>query len=815
MAEPFNPDEPCVVGVQWFPPFESGPKLDGPRNGQVAIMEATDTDADPELWVNFPAVSRTGEPVVAVDIYEYGTYDVADTTTGVHRPTSDVRNIDGYAWGSFAPAGTQTNIYRGIDSATLTQGTWPNTGAPVTNDEFIYSIFGAGYEVTFRFGGIVGSYTGRIVTVDLKARVNLFVDIELIKGMRVTPYVNVNGQRYFGPSQAFSDTAKAGHLLTASWAYNPATGGPWTIADVEEFDSVGGTDSAGWIVDATGSSNNLATIMQGWLEVTESTPDNRVGAGVFQDVGGSPAEPVHGWNKAYMTIPWNKQAGTTYVLHFYRSSGRGSVGLRRVIARDDEAGDHNGHEVAEPVYFTRNDRLASITEDVQPGAAIAMVVTDTGGTPQTDSQPYVSVGGDVNLDCGVNELWPTYLADFKQLMTPSAGGDYGFLRALIRTTNGAPTGALTVGVYRESDDTLMSSLESIALADLSEPTFGAQGWQVIEVEFATPATLVGGTQYYVSFVDVESGQWEVQVLSCGLITKPPPCGPTTGAEDTKWGGTTDPLRIDGTDQDGLTAAVTIHVNGPALAAFAVAAESDAWVDDCLSHAHITWELPAPSACDAESVEVQRSDDGGTTWHVVAREYSGTIFEFDDYECKRNVPVKYRARLRMVGGGVGEMSAEETVTVPTCCGITLASNLLPSLAAFYVDVGDRSYTFQENVERFEFENRDYSLLVHELAYRGDTFELTLLLGGTDATLGTGVNVLSTLGRSVFTALLEAVRPNLGATVPYIAVMNENGDRWFASLEVPTGDVLLARLYEARVVVVEVTDTPYPVSILGGS
>lgn len=820
MAVPFNPNEPCVVGAEWFPPFEVGQRLDGPRNGQCAVMTATDTDAAPEVWVAFQ--SKTGDPAIAVDIYEYGNYDESDTTTGIHRPTQDVRNINGYAWGAFAPAGTQTNIYRGIDSPTLTPGTWPNTGEPVTNNEFIFPIFGSGYEVTFRYGGIVGVYTGRICTVTLRAKVNLFVDSELIKGMRVTPYLKIDGQRYFGASKAFSSTAKAGHDLTASWDYNPVTGGPWTIADVEQFDAVGGSDSAGWIVDATGSSNNLATILQGWVEITESTPDNRVGAGVFHGVGAYNADVERGWNEAYMTMPWNKLAGTTYVLHFFRSSGTGSVGLRRLAARDAEPGDHNGHTVATPIYFTRTDRLASIDETDQRGHAISLVVTNGAGVPQTDSQPYESVGGDFNYDCGANNPWTTMLTQFEQLMTPSASASFGFARILLRTTDGAPPGDLTVGIYRESDDLLMSSLETITLGDLTDPTFDAQGWQVVEVEFATPASLVAATQYYVSIDDGGAGGWEVQVLSCGIINKVPPCGPPIGSQDTKWGGATDPLRINGTDEDALTACVTIHQLGPALSTFTVSTRTatdptnacDLPLGDCVQYAHLEWSLPEFGDCLPDFVEVQRSDDGGATWDVIAREYTGEVFQFDDYESKRNTVTWYRARLRMIGGGVGVMSAGVSVTVAApCCGLIFASNLLPSLAAFYVDTGDaRSYEFVEHVEELEFQNRDYAVEVHELAYRGDRFTVNLAIGSGSPTPSLGVNTVSSPGRSAFDALLAAVRPNRGATVPYIAVMNENGDRWFASIRTPGGKVTLNRLHEAKATIREVTNKPYAVSIL---
>jgi hypothetical protein len=48
------------------------------------------------------------------------------------------------------------------------------------------------------------------------------------------------------------------------------------------------------------------------------------------------------------------------------------------------------------------------------------------------------------------------------------------------------------------------------------------------------------------------------------------------------------------------------------------------------------------------------------------------------------------------------------------------------------------------------------------------------------------------------------------VSYVCVRDEEGNRWFASINVPNGVVRnRRRLYVATVQIVEVTDTPSPV------
>lgn len=816
----FNPNEPCVLGVEWFPPFEDAPKLDGPRAGEIIIMDSTAAASSAQLWVNF--ANKAFDPTICVDVYEIDTYEEAERTTGIHRPDTDVRIVDAYGWGPFAPGSTDSDVYRAIDGATLTPGVWPNSGQDVTNNEFIHSIFGAGYDVRFRFASIAGAYTGRIVGVTLKARVNLFVWDEIVKGQRVTPYLRIDGAEYRGDASPFlSGVARSGHLVTATWPFNPATGGPWEIADIEAFDT--GDSSAGWVVDPTGSSNNLATIMQGWMEITETSADNRVASGIFREVSGDLVEEERGWNRVHWTIPWNKAAGQQYVLHIYRSSGSGSCSLRRLIARPDEPGSHNDHYVAKPIYFERSDLLADIDDTVKPGGAAALIVTDNAGVPTADSQPYVSVNGDANLDCGgVDNYWPSMVNNgFHQLVTPGSNGTYGFLRALIRH-NGEPTEGLDVSIKRESDDLLMSSTETIDPESLRKPRTGAQGWQIVEVEFATPAVLVSGTQYYIDFVGEPT--WEVQVLSCGLINQGRPCGPPDGAEDVKWHGAADPLRIATIDRDQLTACATLHINGPALGSFTVTETTAATlpgVAACLRYALVEWTVPAVTGCDAEYVEIQRSDDGGGTWFTIAEDYS-LVEEgsFADYESKRNVASIYRGRLRLVGGGIGTMSAEESVTIGhPCVGLILASNLLPDLAAFYIDVGgEREYVPVANVIEYQFENRDFAIEVHDLANKGDKFEARLVVGASDVAgpdaVGRGDMGVRpvTGGRAEFEDLLASVSPSRGAAVPYVAVMDEKGNRWFASIRVPSGLIRMDAIYTTDVQVREVTNTPYIVRIV---
>jgi len=51
---------------------------------------------------------------------------------------------------------------------------------------------------------------------------------------------------------------------------------------------------------------------------------------------------------------------------------------------------------------------------------------------------------------------------------------------------------------------------------------------------------------------------------------------------------------------------------------------------------------------------------------------------------------------------------------------------------------------------------------------------------------------------------------GRNVPYICVRDEDGNRWLATVLVPSGRVLRdRRLYMAPISVIEVTATPAPV------
>lgn len=217
-----------------------------------------------------------------------------------------------------------------------------------------------------------------------------------------------------------------------------------------------------------------------------------------------------------------------------------------------------------------------------------------------------------------------------------------------------------------------------------------------------------------------------------------------------------------------------------------------------------------------SYELQRMDTVTTDWQTVMQATSPATTAFNDYEARVGILSSYRIRAIDVYGFEGPWSSTVTATVPAP-GVTIGCNtghLLiftsneeqdGSINLAYSNAWESGQRVEENfafpeagfVQLQAMYNRDFFVAFRPLERGGEQFNRTILVQAA---------AISPETLADFTGL----RDMAWANVSYICVRDEEGNRWFATVLVPSGRVLRdRRLYLAPVDIIEVTDTPSPV------
>ena len=214
-------------------------------------------------------------------------------------------------------------------------------------------------------------------------------------------------------------------------------------------------------------------------------------------------------------------------------------------------------------------------------------------------------------------------------------------------------------------------------------------------------------------------------------------------------------------------------------------------------------------------ELQRSDSV-TDWKTIMKATNPSVTGFKDYEARTDTLTSYRIRGVNHYEFAGPWSNTVSVTIPSpgvsggCFnngehvmmftsnerqdgGINLAySDAWESVVTESFNFAEAGFTQLQPM--FE---RDFFVAFRPLERGGDQFTRTLLVNAAAISPPTlpGFQSLSNMA---------------WASVSYVCVRDEDGNRWFATVNVPTGTVQNKRkLYMATINIVEVTETPSPV------
>jgi hypothetical protein len=226
------------------------------------------------------------------------------------------------------------------------------------------------------------------------------------------------------------------------------------------------------------------------------------------------------------------------------------------------------------------------------------------------------------------------------------------------------------------------------------------------------------------------------------------------------------------------------------------------------------------ATDAVSkLELQRKDDITPTWQTIMLSTTPSITGFNDYEARVGIASQYRMRTINVLDFEGPWSSTLSV-IPPAPGVSGgsclqdghlllfttneiqsgASNL--AYSSVWMDTQVREdFGFPEAgfVQMQAMYNRDFVTAFRPNERGGEQFSRTVLVQAAAISPPT-------------LADFKSLRDMAWADVSYICVRDEDGNRWFATVLVPSGTVLRnRRLYLAPVDIIEVTDTPSEVSL----
>ena len=399
--------------------------------------------------------------------------------------------------------------------------------------------------------------------------------------------------------------------------------------------------------------------------------------------------------------------------------------------------------------------------------------------------------------------------------------------------------------------TVSGSSASISVSDFDALDEILDGWKEITLRFSSPPSMgtgVNPTWTWSATGELIGNRWEVLGAAApaisGITSNPylnpgPPSaqlGPATYGQPTAgstiqltWapgiqppvsGATADPFSdatlIFSQDMPTVTGFTVTVANQP-LSGVSLDCVAYPWyVPTSMAYNNLTWSATSSSTpvSGFGYYELQRMDAIGNTWETIAELTSPFASGFRDYEARVGILNSYRIRSvnSLLFPGQWSSTVTSTFTSPGLTGqginatsrtLTFTSNkgqdgskTLAYAMAFSNDTTE-AFNFPEaGFTQFQFMyGRDYQTAFRPLERGGTTFQRTVLVQAA---------AISPPTLADFTSLRDLA----WASLPYVCVRDEDGNRWYANVDVPTGRVAMnnREIYLADLTIVEVTATP---------
>lgn len=494
---------------------------------------------------------------------------------------------------------------------------------------------------------------------------------------------------------------------------------------------------------------------------------------------------------------------------------------------------HEGVQVTVP--FPLNDNAVGdvITDD--PTSVLPQISLHTFSATLTEPHVY-----------GRQAQAPVYgtITATQEIADGAAGGARSYPQARFYARRYGDT---TVSLTLDSPS-IPASSASISVLDFDALEELVDGWKEVTLRFTAAPSMGTGTnpQWRFSATGETAGnQWQVLGLTApalsgtpGNPTTPVPTAhqlttatygaPSAGATiNMGWlspsvlvttdDQTADAVLMFSTDPDTPTGFAT-SVQTQTLTSVDPTCFANSCVPTGLRYNRLTWTaITNPIAVSGfGSYEIQRYDPVDGDFFTIMAATDVTLNTFNDYEARVGIPSVYRIRSTNLHDFVGQWSPQVTgtVTSPGVIGGDTAlllfttnsrqdgsSNLAYSAA--WMSNPNEEFTWPESgsVVLQEMYGKDYPTAFRPLERGGEQFNRTVLVNA------------SGIPEPVTARGFASLRDMAWDDVPYICVRDELGERWYATVVVPSGSVrrMIARgqLCMASVNIIETTDTPYPV------
>lgn len=781
MSTDWNPNKPGLLGLEWLPVVQAGDVIASDGACFAQTLDSTAAETIDTILLTMSSIATPGRYIL--EVYPAGSEVAGAVTTTTYRPNEDTNDFD-----VENEVGATVNLYQSVDEATVDYSDYiVNSNATIFGNLWTFKLNTATFGAALRVVAMRWVSRGRQVVGQHTWEWAIRKDGEGFLRLLRTAYSTADGR--------FVATAHLGEI-------NPFTGMPWLESEIESFDSTvsAGRLSLRWGLAEPVDTSSQARLHQTYLEI-DTVTENRVAYGCA-DIGASTTVEFT-MQAPDGTDNWAKADNTTYTYVLRRIPEIGNP--------DDPTAGPLGASVGNVSWQYLDDQAAGVPATML--AAAYAPTLDVGGTIVELGDPLVrarslhlkttgAVGSVDGLYRSRISYVPTTPPDESQGLTTAAATTYDAVAFVVGIVDAAnpPSSDLLVRVRRTSDNVQMGGDGTLTLAEFEALEQSTQGYAVAVVEFAVAPSLAATTAYYVEWesADIAAEGWEVPYL--GFVT-----GSAFGAAS--MGGTTDRVRVLATGEADDFAMLLIEYP-PAVADLAATVEQQALPGDgtnCsvdyLEYVALTWT--ASVFADFSAYEIERSFDGGTTWEQIAVLTSIAAEAFDDYEGLRGVEASYRIRQVAYALDIaGPWSATVTATPDAVdCEVLFVSNEQPALNVAYIDEGgERVYELQdaERAVLYPIVDRDGQVALQPSEHLGDRWAMQLV-----------VHAIAepSPGRTIFDALEDLSRADL----PHVTVLDSDGNRWIALLQVPQATrTEPGHLYVAEAIVTTLAFTPTPVT-----
>lgn len=713
-----------------------------------------------------------------------------------------------------------------------------------------------GFHVNNLDSGVSGTrrVTGLTVTAFCRRYVNpLARNSEFDQPYRIRYGLRIGSSTYQGQFRIMPNVAQD---ISYTWVRNPATGLPWTATQLAAFADGGANGIVLYMSrpELGAVRNRTAGAVHRLSATVTHVQETRVGVATRAQ-----STQVVGWNKweakqlngsafswannqSYL-LNWNRvQEEEVDRRPTLRPKGLGV----RVLAGDELPG--NRARLVKPDFANAIPR--SVGELLPSGPAFVLVQTN-----EVTSQPHAVIGGQPVR--GVVSSAPGFPASIRQLVRRgNLPAPYpNRIKFTVRSQSDVlPSANIEVVIVgRDGSAAVFEATERVVVTP--DQLLSPRQWLTVEAplvakEWKTIDNLVGW--YSIDFLSasVDSG-WEILTVATGeeqpgVTPTPVVLTDNTQAEARLFGGSSAELfalnYTEATAGYSSVRAVAQMAYKPSTpTGFSASVYDPSLTPHGSPVVLLSWDAHSDATCDVyDEYEIQRLSPL-VGWETIYRITTDEVTEVIDVEAPRNKTVSYRIRNKAAHNFTSDWSSVAEVNLSdNFCGYIFASNHVPGVSLsnktmWFDDLVPRSYTPLEQFAYVEFESGDGAQVTKPLVDRLDQFSVSLVVAANGAVAPIPTAPIGgELGRRLFDPLLVLSGNKrdfaTGALLrlPYVAVMDSDGNRWLANVSSdeasrlePAGRYLLnvnvrelSRLCEPVVVdAVPATPTPVPIPPAG--